>query len=79
MNGADAKIFAGCIGENSSHVRRLICENLEWFGVRLNDENNENFINMREGIISTENSRPDIYVIPTNEELLIARDTVRLI
>ncbi|MEO8073567.1 MAG: acetate kinase, partial [Acidobacteriota bacterium] len=54
-------------------------ENLEWFGVRLNDENNENFINMREGIISTENSRPDIYVIPTNEELLIARDTVRLI
>lgn len=79
MNGADAIIFAGGIGENSPYVRRLICKNLEWFGVRLNEENNENFVNNREGIISAENSRTDIYVIPTNEELLIARDTVRLI
>ncbi len=78
MNGADAIIFAGGIGENSPHVRRLICENLKWFGVRLNEENNEDFTGGREGIISAENSRPAIYVIPTNEELLIARDTARL-
>ncbi len=79
MNGADAIIFAGGIGENSSEVRRLICENLNWFGVDLSAETNEEFKAGREGIISTDNSRPNIYVIPTNEELLIARDTVRLI
>lgn len=79
MNGADAIIFAGGIGENSPYIRQLICERLEWLGVELNTENNESFIDGRAGIISTESSRPNIYVIPTNEELLIARDTVRLI
>jgi acetate kinase len=79
MNGADAIIFAGGIGENSSEVRRLICENLNWFGVDLSVETNEEFKGGREGIISTDNSRPAVYVIPTNEELLIARDAVRLI
>lgn len=79
MNGADAIVFAGGIGENSSYVRELICEKLRWFGVELSVEINESLINGQEGKISTENSRPDIYVIPTNEELLIARDTVRLV
>ncbi len=79
MNGADAIVFAGGIGENSPYVRELICENLRWFGVELSAEINESMIDGQEGKISTENSRPDIYVIPTNEELLIARDTVRLI
>ncbi len=79
MNGTDAVVFAGGIGEYSPYVRRMICERLEWLGVKLNTEKNESFIDGRESIISTEDSRPDIYVIPTNEELLIARDTVRLI
>ena len=79
MNGADAIIFAGGIGENSPYIRRLVCERLKWLGVELNDENNENFTGGREGIVSAENSRLDIYVIPTNEELLIARDVARLI
>ncbi len=79
MNGADAIVFAGGIGENSPYIRQLICERLKWLGVELNAENNESLSNGREAVISVESSRPDIYVIPTNEELLIARDTVRLI
>lgn len=79
MNGTDAIVFAGGIGENSAYVRRVICEKLKWIGIELNAENNQGTINGKEGIISLDNSRPDVYVIPTNEELLIARDTVRLI
>lgn len=79
MNGADAIVFAGGIGENSPYVRELVCEKLKWLGIELNTENNKSLTSGREAVISTENSRPDVYVIPTNEELLIARDTVRLI
>ncbi len=79
MNGTDAIIFAGGIGENSAYVRRVICEKLKWIGIELNAESNQETVNGKEGIISLDNSRPDVYVIPTNEELLIARDTVRLI
>ena len=79
MNGTDAIVFAGGIGENSPYVRQLICEKLKWLGIELDIENNESLTNGREAVISIEQSRPDVYVIPTNEELLIARDTVRLI
>ncbi|MCY7346864.1 MAG: acetate kinase [Pyrinomonadaceae bacterium] len=79
MNGADTLIFAGGIGENSAEVRRLICENLSWMGIELDEKLNESFIGGREGIISTDAAKLKIYVIPTNEELLIARDTARLI
>ena len=79
MNGTDAIIFAGGIGENSAYVRRVICEKLSWIGTELNAESNQETINGKQGIISLDNSRPDVYVIPTNEELLIARDTVRLV
>lgn len=79
MNGADAILFSGGIGENSPRVRSLICENLKWLGVTLDEGLNAEHIKGREGLISTPESRPKICVIPTNEELLIARDTVRLI
>ncbi len=79
MNGADAIIFAGGIGENSAEVRRLICENLSWFGITLNAEKNDHCIGGREGIINADGAKLKVYVIPTNEELLIARDTARLI
>lgn len=79
MNGADAIIFTGGIGENSVKIRSLICERLSWLGVESDTERNEEHTNGREGIISTEASRAAVYVVPTNEELLIARDTVRLI
>jgi acetate kinase len=77
MNGADALIFTGGIGENSAEVRARICEGLGWMGVELDAAFNESHTNRREGLISRESSRLAVYVIPTDEELLIARDTVR--
>ena len=79
MNGADAVIFAGGIGENSAKIRQLICENLSWMGILIDDKQNAKMIHGKEGIISKKNAKLKIFVIPTNEELLIARDTVRLI
>jgi len=79
MNGADAIIFTGGIGENSAEVRRLICENLSWLGVELDGQINESIIGGHEGVISTDAARLKVFVISTNEELLIARDTARLL
>lgn len=79
MNGADAVVFTGGIGENSSEVRARICGGLQWIGIELDEELNRKHTGGREGLISKEGSRPAIYVIPTDEELLIARDTVRCV
>ena len=79
MNGADAILFSGGIGENSPDIRARICHELEWFGLELNEDMNNELINRREGRISTDHSRLHAWVIPTDEELLIARDTMRLI
>ena len=78
MGGADAIVFTGGIGENSPEIRAEICEGLEWAGLRL-DHNKNNQMAGREGQISTDDSRLHAFVIPTDEELLIARDTVRCI
>ena len=79
MNGAEALIFTGGIGENSPQIRRMICERLSWFGVEIDQQINEEITGGREGNVCQDTSRLNIYVIPTNEELLIARDAVRLI
>ena len=79
MGGADALVFTGGIGENSPEVRAGVCGGLEWMGVELDPALNEATMGRREGLISREGSRLALYVIPTDEELLIARDTVRLI
>lgn len=79
MKGADAVIFTGGIGENSPEIRAMIADGLEWFGLELDLTRNEAATNRREGLISTDNSRLAAYVIPTDEELLIARDTVRAV
>lgn len=79
MNGTDAVIFTGGIGENSAEIRASVCNDLNWLGIELDKELNENQNLKRERQISTDNSRPKVFVIPTNEELLIARDTARLI
>ena len=78
MGGADAVIFTGGIGENSPQVRARICEGLAWAGLNLDQGRNEQMV-AREGLISTEDSTLNAWVIPTDEELLIARDTVRCI
>jgi acetate kinase len=79
MNGADAIVFTGGIGENSAEVRAGICDGLSWLGLELDSERNHALTGGKEGVISNDNSRLAAYVIPTNEELLIARDTVRVI
>ena len=80
MNGADAVVFTGGIGENSPEVRAGICDGLQWIGIELDEELNRQHTGAREeGLISKEGSRPAVYVIPTDEELLIARDTVRCV
>ena len=77
--GADAVIFTGGIGENSAEVRSRICDGLEWMGLKLDEVENARGANGFEGKISTSDSRLAAYVIPTDEELLIARDTVRCV
>lgn len=79
MGGADAVIFTGGIGENAADVRALICQGLEWTGLQIDTERNAAQVKGKEGLISTDDSRLAAYVIPTDEELLIARDTVRCI
>lgn len=79
MNGADAIIFSGGIGENSAKIRSMICEGMSWCGVGIDEERNNSLARGSDGQISNEHSPVKIWVIPTNEELLIARDTVRLI
>lgn len=77
MNGVDAIAFTGGIGENDPDLRRYVCENLGFVGVEIDEE--KNLLRGSEVKISTENSRVNVYVIPTNEELAIARDTLAII
>ncbi len=79
LDGADAIVFTGGIGENSPKVRADICKGLAWLGIELDPERNVTHSAGLEGLISAEKSRVAVYVIPTNEELLIARDTVRVV
>jgi acetate kinase len=79
MNGADAIVFTGGIGENSHEVRERICRDLDVFGIALDKKKNKATVGRKEGDIATEKSRVQLWVIPTNEELLIARDTVRCV
>ena len=77
MNGVDYIIFTGGVGENQINIRRGICEKLEFMGVKLDVDAN----NMRgeEKEISTPDSKIKVYVVPTNEELMIAKETARLV
>ena len=78
MGGADAIVFTGGIGENSPEVRARICSGMEWAGLRIDEARNQEAVR-KEGVISTGDSKLLAYAIPTDEELLIARDTVRVI
>jgi acetate kinase len=79
MGGADGVVFAGGIGENAPSIRAQICEGLEWMGLTLDPARNRELIGGREGVISAEGARLAAWVIPTDEELLIARDTYRAV
>jgi acetate kinase len=77
--GADALIFTGGIGENSSEVRSRVCAGLQWMGLEIEPQRNSDHGRSTNGLISNDSSRLAAYVIPTDEELLIARDTVRCV
>lgn len=74
MGGLDAVVFTGGIGENSDELRMEVCQGLEFLGIEMDKVANTEK-NHKEGIISTENSKVQVWIVPTNEELLIARDT----
>lgn len=78
MNGVDAIIFTGGVGENSVLVRRLICEGLGYLGLSLDEAVNDTRT-PKERKISSEDSKVGVYIVPTNEELMIARDTLRIV
>ncbi|HLV24718.1 MAG TPA: acetate kinase [Gemmatimonadales bacterium] len=79
LGSARAICFAGGVGENSAKIRADILAGLEPFGIVLDAERNEATVLGAEGRISAENSRYEVWVIPTDEELLIARDTFRVV
>ena len=79
MGGADAIAFTGGIGQNAAEVRARICDGMEWLGLNLDSDANRATVGDREGRISSDDSRLAAWVIPTDEELLIARDTVKLV
>lgn len=77
MRGIDAIVFTGGVGENQINIRKVICEQLEFMGIKIDADKN----NMRgeEKIISKPESKVEVYVIPTNEELMIAKETEKLV
>ena len=77
MNGVDAVVFTAGVGENGIEIRESIASNMEFLGMNLDKEANK--VRGKERVISTEDSRVKILLIPTNEELMIARDTVALV
>ncbi|HSK08399.1 MAG TPA: acetate kinase [Vicinamibacterales bacterium] len=79
MNGADAICFAGGIGENSATIRSKVLADMEWLGVKLDESLNALAFGGKEMRISADDSRLPVFVIPTNEELILARDTVRAV
>ncbi len=79
MNGADAVCFSAGIGENSPQIREMICSNLDYIGLKIDKKKNKEAVGGKEMMISTDDSKTKAYVIPTNEELVFARDTVRVV
>ncbi len=74
LGGVDVLVFTGGIGENDTQVRAMICDNMEYLGIKLNEEVNAK-LRGKEAQIQEQNAKVKIVVIPTDEELMIARDT----
>lgn len=77
MNGLDAVIFTGGIGENAPNCREMVCTDMEYLGIKIDNKANDFKGELRK--ISTPDSKVEVWVIPTNEELLIARDTLAMV
>ncbi len=79
LGGIDALCFTAGVGENAPHIRRMVIDRLNCLGLKIDKEKNEEMRFGKEGIISSSDSSALIYVIPTDEEVVIARDTYNLI
>ena len=79
MDGVDAIVFTGGIGENTTDLRADVCKNLTYLGVALDEAANEVMRRGKEGEISLPSSKVRVFVLPTNEELVIARDTKAIV
>ena len=77
INGVDYIVFTGGVGENQINIRKGICEQLTFMGVEIDEEANN--VRSEEKLISKDTSKVKVYVIPTNEELMIAKETLNLI
>ena len=75
LGGTDAVVFGGGIGENSPPVRSRICAGMEWCGIVLDEDRNNSMIG-KEGKVSRDEARVEIYVVPVDEAVMIARDTI---
>ena len=79
MGGLDCIVFTAGLGENQPHLRYSVCRGLKYLGVRIDGELNDQMVSGKEGKISAFDSHVPVYVINTNEELVIARDTKTIV
>ena len=77
LGGAEAIVFTGGIGENGTAIRAAVCESLSELGIQLDAERNQSVDN--EALVSTDSSKVQIWVVPTNEEIVVARQTKLLL
>ena len=75
LGGLDALVFTGGIGEHSAIIRERVCDDASWVGIELDAKANER----GQGQISTRNSKVQVFAIPTNEDLIIAKHTLALL
>jgi acetate kinase len=76
LNGCDCLVFTAGVGENAIDIRENVCKDLDYLGIKMDVEKNK--VRGKEVDAATEDSKVRIFIIPTNEELVIARDTLRL-
>jgi len=80
MGGLDAIVFTAGLGENNTRLREMVCEDMEFFGVKIDKDVNAKALRQSDIIkLSTDDSKVDVYLIPTNEELVIAQDTAAIV
>lgn len=76
MGGVDVIVFTGGVGENRNEIREAVCEDMEFLGIKIDKEVNSKILFGADGIISTADSKVKVVVLPTDEELMIAKDTL---
>jgi len=79
MNGLDVLVFTAGIGENQSEIRRMTCENMEWLGIEIDNDKNDNFTRGVPFDITKEGAKVKVMIVPTDEEYMIALDTQKLV